>query len=48
MKTLLRLMVLCLTVPAGVGLAQDKPAQEKPTVSPENPLTAWNKLPMRA
>lgn len=43
MKTILRLLVLCLAVPAGVTLAQDKPAQEKPTVTPENPLSTWNK-----
>jgi uncharacterized damage-inducible protein DinB len=59
MKTLLRLRflhlgVLCLTVPAGVASAQDKPAQEnpsqaqssqeKPMTSQANPLSAWNKL----
>jgi uncharacterized damage-inducible protein DinB len=38
------MLVLCLVVPAGVALAQDKPAQEKPAVSPENPLTTWNKI----
>ena len=54
MKTLLRFVLLGLIVPAGVVLAQEKPAQEKPaqdktqsdktTVSPENPLSTWNKL----
>ena len=44
MKTLVRVLVLCLMVQAGVALAQDKPAQEKPAVSPENPLTSWNKI----
>src|SRR2546426_5200819 len=44
MKTLLRLVVLCLAVPAGVVLAQDKATQEKPMVSQENPLSTWNKF----
>jgi len=44
MKTFVRMLVLCLMVPAGIALAQDKPAQEKPAVSPENPLTTWNKI----
>ena len=44
MKSIVRMLVLCFLVPAGVALAQDKPAQEKPTVSPENPLTTWNKI----
>jgi uncharacterized damage-inducible protein DinB len=43
MKTLLRLMVLCLAVPAGVALAQDKATQEKPMVS-QDPLSTWNKF----
>jgi uncharacterized damage-inducible protein DinB len=48
MKTLLRVVVLCLAVPAGVVFAQDKapqdkPAQEKPAVTPENPISTWNK-----
>jgi uncharacterized damage-inducible protein DinB len=43
MKTLLRLMVLCLAVPAGVMLAQDKATQEKPMVS-QDPLSTWNKF----
>src|ERR1700740_1191455 len=44
MTTLLRLVVLCLAVPAGVVLAQDKATQEKPMVSQENPLSTWNKF----
>jgi uncharacterized damage-inducible protein DinB len=44
MKTLMRMLVLCLVVPAGVTLAQDKPAQGKPAVTPENPLSTWNKF----
>jgi uncharacterized damage-inducible protein DinB len=44
MKTFVRMLVLCLVVPAGVALAQDKPAQEKPAVTPENPLSTWNKI----
>ena len=44
MKTLLRLMALCMVIPVAVLLAQDKAAQEKPTMSQENPLSAWNKF----
>jgi len=56
MKTLQRVVVLCLAVPAGLVLAQghsteekravqEKPAaQEKPMVSPTNPLSTWNKF----
>jgi len=44
MKTFVGMLVLCLAVRAGVVLAQDKPAQEKPTIDPQNPLTSWNKL----
>jgi uncharacterized damage-inducible protein DinB len=44
MKTLLRVTVLCLAMPAGVLLAQDNAAQEKPAVSPGNPLSTWNKF----
>ena len=44
MKTLMRMLVLCLVVPAGVTLAQDKPAQGKPAAAPENPLSTWNKF----
>lgn len=43
MKTFVRMVVLCLLVPAGVALAQDKAGQEKPGVAAENPLTSWNK-----
>ena len=39
MKTFVRMLVLCFLVPAGVALAQDKPAQEKPAVTAENPLS---------
>ena len=44
MKTLLRMIVLCLVAPAGMALARDKPAQEKPAVTAENPLSTWNKF----
>jgi uncharacterized damage-inducible protein DinB len=44
MKTFVRMLVMCLVVPAGVALAQDKPAPEKPSVTAENPLTTWNKI----
>src|SRR5215467_10412123 len=44
MKTLLRMFVLCLLARAGVSVAQDKPAPEKPAVTAENPLSTWNKL----
>jgi len=44
MKTLLRLVVVCLAVPGGVMFAQGNAAQEKPAVSQENPLSTWNKL----
>lgn len=39
MKTFARMLVLCLVMPAGVALAQDKPA-----VTPQNPLSTWNKM----
>ncbi len=44
MKTFVRMVVLCLLVPAGGALAQDKAGQEKPGVAAENPLTSWNKV----
>jgi uncharacterized damage-inducible protein DinB len=44
MKTFVRIVVLCFLVPAGIALAQDKPAPEKPAVTAENPLTSWNKI----
>jgi DinB superfamily len=44
MKTFVRTLVLWLVVPAGVVLAQNKPAQEKPAVTPENPLSTWDKI----
>jgi uncharacterized damage-inducible protein DinB len=44
MKTVLRVVaLLCLVVPAKGILAQEKPAQEKPTATVENPLSTWNK-----
>ncbi len=43
MKTFVRMVVLCVLVPAGVALAQDKPAQEKSAAAAENPLSSWNK-----
>jgi uncharacterized damage-inducible protein DinB len=39
MKTFLRMLMLCLVMPAGVALAQ-----EKPSVTSENPLSTWNKI----
>ena len=39
MRTILRIVMVCLFVPAGVILAQEKPA----AAAPENPLSAWNK-----
>lgn len=44
MKTLLRVAVLGLAVPAGVMFAQGMAAQEKPAASPQNPLSTWNKF----
>jgi uncharacterized damage-inducible protein DinB len=44
MKTFVRMVVLCLLVPAGIALAQDKPAQDKPAVTSENPLSSWDKV----
>ena len=44
MKTMLRLGVLCLAVPAGLLLAQDKATQEKPATTQANPLSTWNKF----
>ena len=44
MKTLLRVVVLGLAVPAGVMFAQDKAAPEKPAANPQNPLSTWNKF----
>jgi len=43
MKRFVRLLVLCLVIPAGVALAQDKPVQEKSAAAAENPLSTWNK-----
>ena len=44
MKTLLRVAVLGLAVPAGVMFAQDKAATEKPAARLQNPLSTWNKF----
>jgi uncharacterized damage-inducible protein DinB len=43
MKTILRLVVLCLAVPAGLAFAQES-AQGKPGVDQANPLSTWNKV----
>lgn len=43
MKTFVRMLVLCVLVPTGVAMAQDKAGQEKPGVAVENPLSSWNK-----
>jgi uncharacterized damage-inducible protein DinB len=40
MRTILRLLLVCLVLPAAVTLAQDKPAG----TAPENPLSTWNKM----
>jgi len=40
MKTILRMLLVCLLVPAGVALAQEMPA----AAAPANPLSAWNKM----
>ena len=39
MRKMLRMLMVCLLLPAGVVLAQEKPA----AAAPENPLSAWNK-----
>jgi uncharacterized damage-inducible protein DinB len=44
MKKFVRIVVLCFLVPAGIALAQDKPAQDKPAVTSENPLSSWDKV----
>jgi len=44
MKTFVRMLVLCVVVPAGVALAQDKPSQDKPAVTAESPLSSWDKI----
>src|SRR5262249_42702215 len=49
MKTLFRVVLLCLVMPVAAVLAQDKgasdkPAQDKPAVAPDNPLSTWNKV----
>ena len=40
MKTILRMLLVCLLVPAGVALAQEMPA----AAAPANPLSAWNMM----
>jgi len=41
MRTILRMLLVCLVVPAAaVTLAQEKPAAP----APENPLSTWNKM----
>ena len=42
MKTILRTLLVCLVVPAGVALAQEKPAA--PAQPNPNPLSTWNKF----
>src|SRR6266404_3504706 len=39
MRTILRIVMVCLLVPAGATMAQEKPAAP----APENPLSTWNK-----
>ena len=39
MRTMLRVLMVCLLVPAAAALAQEKPA----AAAPDNPLSAWNK-----
>lgn len=39
MRTMLRILMVCLLVPAAAALAQEKPA----AAAPDNPLSAWNK-----
>src|SRR6201988_5419474 len=40
MRTILRMLMVCLVMPAAASLAQEKPA----AVAPENPLSTWNKV----
>jgi uncharacterized damage-inducible protein DinB len=42
MRTTLRMLVVCLLMPAGVALAQEKPAA--PAQPNPNPLSSWNKM----
>lgn len=44
MKTLTGLVVLCLAVPAGAALAQEKMAQDKPMANMENPISTFSKF----
>jgi len=41
MRTALRLLLVCLLAPAGLALAQEKPAA--PAQANPNPLSTWNK-----
>jgi uncharacterized damage-inducible protein DinB len=40
MRTILRMLLVCLVVPSAVTLAQEKPAAP----APQDPLSTWNKL----
>jgi uncharacterized damage-inducible protein DinB len=40
MRTMLRMLLVCLVVPAAVTLGQEKPAAP----APANPLSTWNKM----
>jgi uncharacterized damage-inducible protein DinB len=40
MRTILRMLLVCLIVSTAVALAQEKPA----AATPENPLSTWNKM----
>jgi uncharacterized damage-inducible protein DinB len=40
MRTILRMLMVCLVMPAAASLAQEKPA----AAAPENPLSTWNKV----
>ena len=40
MRTILRMLMVCLVMPAAASLAQEKPAAAP---APDNPLSTWNK-----
>jgi uncharacterized damage-inducible protein DinB len=42
MRTILRILMICLLVPAGATLAQDQPTA--PAQPNPNPLSTWNKM----
>ena len=44
MRTTLRMVLVCLLVPAGAALAQEKPAAQAPAQPNPNPLSTWNKF----